>query len=57
MNLVDLLVLLIVLGVGLYLVNLIPMDSVIKRIIQVLVILVIVVWLLRTLGFLANIKL
>lgn len=50
--LVSLIVTLIVIGVVLYLVELIPMDATIKRIIQVLVILCVVLWLLSSFGVL-----
>lgn len=52
MNLTDLIVLLVLLGVGLYLLDLIPMDATIKRIIQVVVILVVVLWVVQGLGLL-----
>ena len=42
MSLISLVVLLILVGVGLYLVNLIPMDAKIKQIINILVIVVVV---------------
>lgn len=47
MNLVSLLIVLILFGAGLYLVGLIPMDGTIRRIIQVIAIVAIVIWLLR----------
>jgi hypothetical protein len=46
----NLIVMLVLLGVGLYLLQLIPMDATIKRIIQVLVIVVAVLWALQMLG-------
>ena len=52
MTLIGLIVVLIVTGVALYLVTLIPMDATIKRIIQVVVILVVILWLLSAFGLL-----
>lgn len=49
MDLLSLLIVLIVVGVALYLVQLIPMDARIKQIIIVLAILFVVIWLLRAL--------
>ena len=46
MPLIELIVILIVIGVGLYLISLIPMDANIKKIIQVLVIVLVVLWIL-----------
>lgn len=54
MTLIGLLVVLLVFGVALYLISLIPMDATIKRIIQVLAILFVVLWLLSVLGFLPH---
>lgn len=46
MSILSLIVLLIIVGVGLYLVQLIPMDPKILTIIRVVVILAVVLWLL-----------
>lgn len=46
----SLLVALIVLGVALYLISLIPMDATIRRVIQVLAILFVVLYALSALG-------
>jgi hypothetical protein len=43
----DLIIAIIVVGVALYLINLIPMDAVIKKVVNVLVILIVVVYLLK----------
>lgn len=52
MSLLSLVITLLVVGVLLYLVNrYIPMDPTVKRIINILVIVVIVIWILRALGF------
>lgn len=45
---------LILVGVALYLINLIPMDVTIKKIIYVLVMVVVVVWLLQSFGILGS---
>jgi hypothetical protein len=52
MGLIGLVIVLVLVGVALYLLNLIPMDAIIKRIIQVLVIVVVVLWIIQALGLL-----
>ena len=52
MSIIGLLVVLICFGVGLYLIGLIPMDATVRRIIQVLAILFLVLWLLQNVGLL-----
>lgn len=47
MSLVNLVVTLIVVGVALYLVQVIPMDDAIRKIIRVIVLVIVVLWLLR----------
>lgn len=54
MTLVGLIVVLIIVGVALYLISLIPMDATVKRIIQVIVILVVVLWVLSVFGLLPH---
>lgn len=54
MSLISLLVYLIVVGLLLYVVGLLPIDATIKRIIQVVVLVVVILWLLQTLGLLAG---
>lgn len=54
MNLLQLVVVLIVIGVGLWAISLIPMDATIKRIINVVVILVVVLWLLNAVFHFGN---
>jgi len=49
MDLLSLLILLIVIGVVLYLINLIPMDARIKQAIIVIAIAFVVIWLIRAL--------
>lgn len=45
---IELLIILIVLGAGLYILQLLPIDGTIKRIIMVIAIVAVAVWLLRT---------
>jgi len=52
MTLVSLLVTLILIGVLLYLIQLIPMDATIKQIIYVLVVVVVILWVIQQLGLL-----
>lgn len=53
MSLLNLVVILIVIGVLLYLVNAyIPMDATIKRILNIVVIIAVVLWLLKAFGLL-----
>ena len=57
MSLVSLVVVLIVVGVILYLINnYIPMDAKIKKILNALVIIVVILWLLQAFGVLGNIR-
>lgn len=46
----SLIILLIIVGAALYLVGLIPMDATIKRVIQVLVIVIVIIYALRLLA-------
>lgn len=56
MSLLNLLVTLVVVGVGLWAVNTyIPMDRKIKSILNVVVVIVVVIWLLRAFGLLGDI--
>lgn len=52
MTLIDLLIVLILIGIGLYLLNLIPMDATVKQIVRVVVIVVAVLFVLRAFGLL-----
>jgi hypothetical protein len=47
---ISLLITLILIGLVLYIVSLLPIDATIKRIIQAIAIVFIVIWLLRHLG-------
>jgi hypothetical protein len=56
MNLVNLVVTLVVVGVGLWAINTyLPMDRKIKQILNVVVVIVVVLWLLRGFGLLGDI--
>ncbi|MGB5135775.1 MAG: Thivi_2564 family membrane protein [Prochlorococcaceae cyanobacterium] len=57
MDLVSLVITLIVVGVLLWLVNsYIPMDSKIKRILNIVVVVAVVIWLLNVLGLMDSIR-
>jgi len=57
MSLISLVVLLIVVGVLLYLMNTqIPMDATIKKIINIVLILVVCIWLLSVFGILPDLN-
>ena len=56
MPLINVVVMLIVVGVGLYLINrFIPMASSIKTILNVVVVVVVCIWLLQAAGLWANV--
>jgi hypothetical protein len=54
MTLIGLLVLLIIVGLVLYLISLLPIDSTIKLIIHAIVVVVVILWLLEALGLLTG---
>jgi len=55
MDLIQLIVLLVVVGVVLYLVNrFVPMEATIKKILNIVVIVVVCIWLLSLFGLLPN---
>jgi hypothetical protein len=57
MDLISLVVTLIVVGVLLWLINnYIPMDSKIKKILNIVVVVVVVIWLLNGLGLMESIR-
>ncbi|WP_311134675.1 Thivi_2564 family membrane protein [Synechococcus sp. CS-1328] len=57
MSLISLIITLIVVGVLLWLINnYIPMDSKIKRILNIVVVVAVVVWLLNLLGLMDSIR-
>lgn len=55
-SLVQVIVTLVVVGVLLYLVNLIPMQSTIKSIINVIVVIFVVLWLLQVFGLISSLS-
>lgn len=56
MSLINLVITLVVVGVGLWAVNIyVPMDRKIKSILNLVVVIAVVVWLLRALGVLGDI--
>jgi hypothetical protein len=61
MNLLSVVIVLSVIGLGLWLINkYIPMDATIKKIINIVVVIVVIIWLLRALGafsYIENVKL
>jgi len=54
--LVSLIIMLIVVGVALYLIQLIPMDETIKKVIYIVVLLLVVLYVLRTFGLLTELN-
>lgn len=57
MPLIDLVIILIVVGVLLWLVNTyIPMDGMVKRVLNVVVIIALVLWLLKAFGLLDSLS-
>jgi hypothetical protein len=55
-GLVGIIVTLVVIGLLLYLVELIPMDRAIKQIIRIIVIIAVVVWLLQAFGLIGSLN-
>jgi hypothetical protein len=55
-GLVGIIVTLVVIGLLLYLVDLIPMDRAIKQIIRIIVIIAVVVWLLQAFGLIGSLN-
>ncbi|HWB33283.1 MAG TPA: Thivi_2564 family membrane protein [Acidobacteriaceae bacterium] len=55
-GLVGIIITLVVIGLLLYLVDLIPMDSAIKQIIRIIVIIAVVIWLLEAFGLIGSIN-
>ena len=57
MSLISLIITLVVVGVLLWLLNnYVPMDSKIKRIINVVVVIVVVIWLLQAFGVIGSLQ-
>jgi hypothetical protein len=55
-GIVGIIITLVVIGLLLYLVDLIPMDRTIKQIIRVIVIIGVVIWLLQAFGLIGSIN-
>ena len=55
-SLITIIITLILVGVALYLIDLIPMDGTIKKIIYVLVMVVVVLWLLQAFGIIGSLN-
>jgi hypothetical protein len=55
-GLVSIIISLVVIGLLLYLVELIPMDRTIKQIIRIIVIIAVVIWLLQAFGLIGSIS-
>ena len=53
-GLIGIIVTLVVIGLVLYLIDLIPMDGTIKQIIRIVVIIAVVVWLLQSFGLIGS---
>lgn len=49
-DLISIVIALVLVGVALYIINLIPMDATIRKIIQIVVIVVVCLWVLQALG-------
>ncbi len=54
-GLISIIVTLVVIGLVLYLIELIPMDGTIKNIIRVIIIIAVIVWLLQAFGLIGPI--
>jgi len=55
-GLISIIVYLVVIGLVLYLIELIPMDRTIKQIIRVIVIIAVVIWLLQAFGLIGSLS-
>jgi len=55
-GLIGIIVTLVVIGLFLYLIDLIPMDRAIKQIIRIIVIIAVVIWLLQAFGLIGSIS-
>jgi len=53
-TIISIIVTLIIVGLVLYLIDLIPMDGAIKQIIRIIVIILVILWLLRAFGLLGG---
>ena len=55
-GIIGIIVTLVVIGLVLYLIDLIPMDHTIKQIIRIIVIIGVVIWLLQTFGLIGSLN-
>jgi hypothetical protein len=55
-SLISIIVTLVVIGLVLYLIDLIPMDGTIKQIIRVIIIIAVVIWLLQVFGLIGSLS-
>ena len=55
-GIIGIIVTLVVIGLVLYLIDLIPMDGTIKQIIRGIVIVLVIIWLLETFGFIGSLS-
>ncbi len=55
-GLISIIVTLVVIGLVLYLIDLIPMDGTIKQIIRLIIIIAVVVWLLEAFGLIGSLN-
>jgi len=55
-GLISIIVTLVVIGLVLYLIDLIPMDGTIKQIIRLIIIICVVVWLLQAFGLIGSLN-
>jgi hypothetical protein len=54
MSIIGIVIVLVIVGVALYLVQMIPMDNAIRTIIRVVVILAVILWLVNAFGLLGG---
>jgi hypothetical protein len=55
-GIVSIIISLVVVGLLLYLIDIIPMDGTIKQIIRVIVIIAVIIWLLQAFGFIGSLS-
>lgn len=56
MTLISLIITLVIIGFVLYLINLLPIDGKIKQIIYAVVILIVIIWVLQSLGAISGLN-
>jgi hypothetical protein len=54
-SLISIIVALVVVGLVLYLIDIIPMDGTIKRIIRLIIIIAVIIWLLQVFGVIGSV--